>query len=223
MKFTPKIEKSITNDWHHEFPTLSVYKPRHLLRRVGPLLIGVCLERDSGAEKYKPCFHVHFLGKEFPVVSLTLCSQLKADSGGPDYVEVRFHEQKFIDAARRLKAQSPLPLDDSDVGLGAIVDAYRLHMETPLGKRQRAILSADVIGLMVLCDQFDGAKHELEQVLQTSNESVFQTFGGRLGFEKKMSAAIENPGVLEKIVQSQIEQLRVKDICNSEIDCEARA
>lgn len=223
MKFTPKIEKSITNDWHHEFPNLSVYKPRHLLRRVGPLLIGVCLERDSGAGKYKPCFHVHFLGKEFPVVSLTLCSQLKADSGGPDYVEVRFHEQRFIDAARRLKAQSPLPLDDSAVGLGAIVDAYRLYMETPLGKRQRAILSADVIGLMVLCDQFDGAKQELEQVLQTSNESVFQTFGGRLGFEKKMSAAIENPGVLEKIVQSQIEQLRVKDICNSEIDCEARA
>jgi hypothetical protein len=67
------------------------------------------------------------------------------------------------------------------------------------------------------------AKHELELVLQTSNESVFQTFGGRLEFEKKMSAAIENPTVLEKIVQSQIEQLGLKDICNSEIDCEARA
>lgn len=223
MKLTPKIEKSITNDWHNEFPNLSVYKPRHLLRRVGPLLIGVCLDRDSSAEKYKPCFHVHFLGKEFPVVSLTLCSQLKAKSGGPECVEVRFHEEKFLDAARRLKEQSPLPLDDSPVGLGAIVDAYRLHMKTPLGNRQCAILSADVIGLMVLCDQRDGAKHELEQVLKTSDESVFQTFGGRRGFEERMSAAIENPTILETIVQSQIERLGLKDICNARIDCKAQA
>ena len=223
MKLTPKIDKSITNDWHREFPNLSVYKPRHLLRRVGPLLIGVCLDRDSGGEKYKPCFHVHFLGKEFPVVSLTLCTQLKADSGGPEFVEVKFHEHKFMDAARRLKQQAPLPLDDSNVDLGEIIDAYRLHMKTPLGNRQRVTLEADLIGLMMLCDQRDWAKQELEQVLQMPNDSAFQTFGGKLEFKEMMSATIKNPAILAELVQSQIVHLGLKDISTSGINCETLA
>ncbi len=220
MKLTPKIENAITNDWHHELPGLSVYKPRHLLRRVGPLLIGVCLDRDSGGEKYKPCFHCHFLGKDFPVVSLTLCSQLKAASGGPDFIEVKFHEGNFKDAACRLKQQALLPLDDSPVDLSSIIAAYRTHMETPLGNRQRAILSGDLIGLMVLCNQSQAARQELENVLLLDNESVFQSFGSKRGFEKKMLTAIEDQTILKRTVESQIEKLGLKGVCDSEINRE---
>lgn len=223
MKLTAKVEKLITNDWHSLLPKLSIYKPRHLLRRAGPLLVGVCLDRDSGGDRYKPCFHCHFLGKEFPVVSLTLCSQLRSAAGGPDYVEVKYHREKFEDAARRLHAQSPLPLDDSPIELGAVVEAYHLHMTTPLGSRQRAILSSDVIGLLVLCDQSEAAEAELERTLREENESIFQTFGGKNEFREKMIRCINDPAKLTKIVELQIQELDVADICHSMINCEMPA
>ena len=76
QRLTKSLEKSIAEDWRQHLTGLAVYQPRHLLRRVGPLHVGVCLDRDSLGDKYKPCFHVHFLGKEFPTVSLTLCTPL---------------------------------------------------------------------------------------------------------------------------------------------------
>jgi hypothetical protein len=37
---TPAWKTKITADWSAAFPGLGVYKPLHLLRRAGPLLMG---------------------------------------------------------------------------------------------------------------------------------------------------------------------------------------
>jgi len=49
---TKSAEKQITEDWQREILSLGVYEPRWLLRRVGPLLVGICLDRDSGGTSY---------------------------------------------------------------------------------------------------------------------------------------------------------------------------
>ncbi len=142
-------ERKITEDWQREIPSLGVYRPRWLLRRVGPLLVGICLDRDSSGDIYKPIFHVHCLGHPFPVVSLTLATQLRSKrSGGPSYVEVKWHEEKYLDAAARMVQQSLLPLE-GDLRLDSVIDAYRRHMATPIGRRQLPMLYRDTVFLAV--------------------------------------------------------------------------
>jgi hypothetical protein len=53
QKLTRAVEKRITEDWAREFTGMGVYKRRWLMRRVGPLLIGVSLDRDSHGDLYK--------------------------------------------------------------------------------------------------------------------------------------------------------------------------
>jgi hypothetical protein len=66
-----KVANKITKDWQRELPKLGINRPMSLLRRVGPLLVGVSLEREFGS-RYTPTFHVHFLGKQSPGMLLSL-------------------------------------------------------------------------------------------------------------------------------------------------------
>jgi len=218
-QLTKSAEKRITEDWQRELPGLSVYRPRHLLRRLGPLLIGVCLDRDSGGEKYKPCFHVHFLGKDFPTVSLTMCTQLRSNAGGPDYIEVRFHEQRYQQAISRLMQQSPLPVE-GPVTIEQVIGAYRKHAETPLGQRQAAILYADCIMLLSWCGREVEARRFLDETIATMrNEQVYQPFGSREEFRQKMLDAIEHPDEIKNTIDAQAEALGVDNLQAEELMC----
>jgi hypothetical protein len=150
-------ETQITADWQREIASLGIYAPRHLLRRVGPLLVGICLDRDSGGEIYKPMFHVHSLCNEFSCVSLTLGSQLRSErSGGPSYIEVKWHQQKYKEAAARMVRQSLLPLE-GDLRLEQVIDAYRAYLDSPMGKLQPVLLYRDMILLLAWSGDHEGA------------------------------------------------------------------
>ena len=203
-KLTKSVELQITDDWQREFPGLSVYRPRHLLRRLGPILVGLCLDRDSGGDVYKPCFHVHFLGKEFPAVSLTLCTQLLTHAGGLDFVEVRFHQEKYQDAVSRFREQSPLALE-GPLELSRLVEVYREYVLTPLGRRQGAVLYADVIMLLAWAGRSLEAEDALSEVLNMQlAESAFRVFRGKEGFEKEMLQYIGDRVRIDNTVREQI-------------------
>jgi hypothetical protein len=206
---TKSNEKQITVDWQREIPSLGIYAPRHLLRRVGPLLVGVSLDRDSGGEIYKPVFHVHCLGKEFPCVSLTLCTQLRSErSGGPDFVEVRWHEQKYKEAATRMVRQSLLPLE-GDLTIGQVIDSYGRHMATPMGKRQLALLYRDMIILLAWGGDTAGSASLLAECLQLDDAAGFQHVGGRAAFEAGCQRLIAQPTAIEDTIAAQITSLGV--------------
>src|SRR5436190_8831039 len=101
----------ITKDWKDEFPSLGVYKPLHLLRRNGPLLSGICLDRTSSGDIYKPIFHYHCLLRSCPAISLSLAVQLKAANGTDASVSFRSHESSFAKSAEKMRALALLPLD----------------------------------------------------------------------------------------------------------------
>jgi hypothetical protein len=209
---TKANEKEITEDWRKEIPSLGVYAPRHLLRRVGPLLVGMCLDRDSSGEIYKPIFHVHFLGKEAPTVFLTLATQVQSDrSGGPTYVEVKWHGQKYKETAARMIRQSLLPLE-GDLRLDHVIEAYRAHLQTPLGKRQAAILYRDMIILSAWAGDRAGALRLLSECLQLPDTAGFQHVGGRESLEAECRKLIENPALIQQTVDSQIVALGVGNL-----------
>ncbi|MFF0560655.1 hypothetical protein [Streptomyces sp. NPDC004266] len=113
----------VTKEWAAEFPDFDVWKPLRLLRRIGPVVQGVCLDRTTGGDGYLPTAHVHALTREFPVVSLTLGRRLTRPSGTPDPVLFARHERDFGRATGALREQSALPLDEPP-SIEAIVREY---------------------------------------------------------------------------------------------------
>ncbi|MGW1716725.1 hypothetical protein [Streptomyces sp. NPDC002156] len=113
----------MTKDWAVAFPGLAVWRPLHLLRRIGPVVQGICLDRSTSGDGYLPTAHVHALTKAFPVISLTLGHRLERPSGQPETVLFTRHEGEFQRAVDALKAQSVLSLDEPP-SLEAIVKEY---------------------------------------------------------------------------------------------------
>ena len=99
----------IAQDWQARFPMLGHWKAGRLLRRVGPLVQGVCLDRSSNPEDYLPIAHIHFLGMVFPTVALQLPLYHSAPNGSPRRIEYRFHDQEYVDAADQLRRDYLVP------------------------------------------------------------------------------------------------------------------
>jgi len=206
------VEKQITEDWQREIPSLGIYAARRLLRRVGPLLVGICLERDSSGNKYKPMFHVHCLGAEAPTVFLTLFTQLRSDrSGGPDLVQVRFHEKKYKEAAARMARQSLLPLE-GDLLLEQVIEAYQTYLSSPLGRAYPVSLYRDMIILSAWGDCQADALKLLAECLHAGDDTDLQNVGGRAAFEAECRKPIENPALIQQTVDSQIVALGVGNL-----------
>lgn len=234
--FTRSVGRQITSDWQREIPSLGIYKPRWLLRRAGPLLVGICLDGDSIGDRYMPRFHVHCLAAEFPCVSLTLCTQLRSErSGGPDFVEVRRHREKYREAAARMVRQSPLPLE-GDLTLRQVLDAYRYHLATPMGKLEPVLLyrgmilvlawagnRRDALGLLGDCLQVSDAPCEVpinrlrggklvSKSVRVVEDPTFGHVGGRAAFEAECRRLVESPSEIRQTVDSQISALGVRHL-----------
>jgi hypothetical protein len=157
-------------------------------------------------------FHVHYLGKEAPAVFLTLFTQLRSDhSGGPDFVQVRFHEEKYKEAVARMVRQSLLPLT-GDLQLEQVMDAYRRYMAMPMGKLQSVLLYRDMILLSAWAGDQAGASKLLAECLQLPDTVDFQHVGGRAGLEAECRKLIEQPALIQQTVDAQIAALGVGNL-----------
>ncbi|MFF5921861.1 hypothetical protein ACFY8C_26450 [Streptomyces flavochromogenes] len=123
----------VTKEWAAEFPGFDAWKSLHLLRRIGPVVQGICLDRTTGDDGYLPTVHVHALTREFPVVSLMLGQRSARPSGMPDPVLFARHERDFAHAVGALREQSRLPLDELP-SIDEIVRQYHAEARRRLEK-----------------------------------------------------------------------------------------
>ena len=197
------------------------------MRRVGPLLIGISLDRDSHGDLYKPSFHVFFLGRRWPAPepALTLNEPLRTyRTHAPDDVEVREHNEKYLDAVQRMKEQALLPLD-GPVTIEQVLEAYRKHHErAPMGMpslTSNVILMCDLILLLVWCGRTAEAGRMLDEVLEAvpDERDYRHPYGSREAFERAMREAIAHPATLREQVERQIERLAVQELPVSELLC----
>lgn len=204
---TRAIERQITRDWHGEIPSLGIYRPRWLMRRAGPLLVGVCLDRDSGGDVYKPVFHVHFLGCESPIIGLTLATNLRtARTGAPESIQVRFHAERYRDAAARMVQQAPLPLS-GDLRLAAVLDAYAVRIDDTVKRRSAdssVLLHRDCALIAAWAGDSARAEQALRACMQIRVAAEFRFVGGRDLFELQIREAIRRPDTIRQTVVKQV-------------------
>jgi hypothetical protein len=103
--------KRVTKDWASAYSEFDVWRPLRLLRRIGPVLQGVTLDRSTSGDAYFPTVHIHALTREFPVISLALGQRLVTSSGVQEAVKFSRHVEDYPDASRRLAEQAGLSLD----------------------------------------------------------------------------------------------------------------
>ena len=67
---TKKERHLVLEQWTQEFPTLVPWKDQYLIRRTGPLISGICLDRKSDPKVYCPTFFFHNLLTQWPNLTL---------------------------------------------------------------------------------------------------------------------------------------------------------
>ena len=169
-ELSASAKKLITSDWSNLFPSLGVYKPMWLLKRHGPLLMGLLLERTRSNDVYLPCFHVHNL----LVPSSTITLSLVYPVPNPRHpklarqIKVLRHKDEYLEAAAFLKEVVP------DLGNPMLTwqRLVCLHGDFIRQRRDYAVakfcagLFRDVILLAHWCGHEDYAKCCQEEALQ---------------------------------------------------------
>lgn len=134
--------RRITSDWAELFPEFTRWQSLRLLRRIGPVVQGIALDRSGDAKSYEPTVHVHALTRAFPTVSLTLCQRLASATGASQSVDVARHASLYRESAAMLEEQSRLPLRRFP-DLREILEAYR----ESAASAQRGRLPAAIVEL----------------------------------------------------------------------------
>jgi len=202
-----QVKNQITKDWQLELPKLGVYQPLSLLRRVGPLLVGVTLLGGSARDHYEPFFHVHFLGKNFPELSLTLATS--PTDMAQETVYLSSHAARYKDLVRQLVARAPLSIE-GPLTIKEVIAAYRGYIKTPDGPGQILHIYEDCIKLLACYGLADQARAMLDEILGIAKEDYGYThFGGRESFYREMLESIEQPQKVWDQVEQSLLQLKI--------------
>ncbi len=149
QKLTAAIRNRITENWRAAFPTMVAAFPMWLMKRHGPIVVGLCLDRTRSNDCYIPVFHVHCLVRPSLNVSLTLYQAL-SDERVPQIeqeIDVVSHASTFAGHVVRMRRQVPILLQPRL----AMNEVLALYVEFFLARRDPAVcrfpstLFADVI------------------------------------------------------------------------------
>ncbi len=207
-------------DWNREFPSLGVYRRMWLMRRAGPLLQGICLDRDSWGDIYKPTFHVHCLGIPSSTIYLSLHTQVRRPkTGGHTMVQFRFHKQEYLKIAGYLKEQLPVPLD-RDLLSADVLKAYQTYM------RDNRSLAAheyhlDMAALHAWCGRTKDALACLDKYKRAATNRAFEVFDEEIEGDPELffRRLFEDRAFLQQIVEEQIALHRVEKLPVCELIC----
>jgi hypothetical protein len=216
MKLTKPLRRKITDDWHRLFPEMGILRSMWIARRVGPLVQGVCLDGDSANASYFPTTHLHNLCRPFPAVSLTLGQRLLSErTRTEERIYAQFHEQHYLEAARRLTQASLLSLT-GDLTLAQILDAYRGYRELRQpDSKYPVVLFEDGILLAAYSLHVDKAKGLLRDCVgEMGNWPAFvmERDGGIEAWERRMESWLKEPQSLRETADSQADLLRVTNL-----------
>jgi hypothetical protein len=166
---TAAAKRQIAADWSQHFPNLSATKPMWLMKRNGPVLMGIRFDRTRSNDVYIPVFHVHNLLARSAVVMLTLYHALPDERQPRLKREIRVdrHADEFGMAVAAMKKQVP-ELGLNDISLSRVLGLYREYLESghqPAISKYPVTLFTDVILLSYWAGYPEYANRSLERAL----------------------------------------------------------
>lgn len=221
-KLTTSIKRKITKAWEEEFPNLVIYKNMRLLRRVGMILQGICLDRDSSNDNYLPIFHIHNLVlQESDFISLTLCHPLVTRKHGvPSHVTFVKHEEQFQSIVNEFRSQIPFPLE-GDLKCDDILSAFDDYIKNGKAETQYPLNPyRDIFCLLVWCNRIDEAKSFFDKAyenIQTWPERVTKYAEDRIEDFIAKKVYLEKPELIRKRVDEVVRELKIEHLPNSNI------
>lgn len=205
MTLTTSLRRKITEDWARSFPGLGIYKPLHLLRRAGPIVMGIALNRNEAGTHYKPTFHVHVLLKKAPAILLNLASPLRGRNGVADLIQVKWHEAKFQEAVERMRASCLLPME-GDIHFEQVLEAFDAWLRSEKWPYWPQVLE----DRLLLCawarrsEAFALFMRDAEATLRSWPLNVQQQIGGIEVWLEKVRKAAAELELLERNVADEI-------------------
>ncbi len=146
-RLSKQRKQKVTEDWAGCFPDFEVWKPLWLMRRFGPILQGILLNR-SRFDDYRPTAHVHPLFIRWDgEPSLMFTGQFDEPPLSPDQISFSQHEDRFAESATRLIELYPLPLS-SPLSKQDVLAVARRFVARRIEQGMPAILEAEFLILL---------------------------------------------------------------------------
>jgi hypothetical protein len=167
-KLTRTIKKNIRIQWNEKFPELGVYKNDWILRIVGPMAQGICLDGESGNLRYKPTAHVCVQTKPTrDFISLSMGYRLRTPRDTPQVgINLRQHNMDFEVYVQRFREQIPLPME-GDLRCNDVVKAYMNWDKTHYERDKYPYNSTfDLIGMYIWCGHIRKARSMFRKALK---------------------------------------------------------
>lgn len=217
------LKKQITQDWLNFFPEMSFFKPMWLIKRNGPLLIGVCLESVLGNTAYRPVLHIHNLCRPTGFISLTLWNPIQ-NKRNTNYqtINIKSHTYSFEEAAKSLRQQSLFPISEK-TSLSEILTAYQKYLRLNMPSSKYPIfIYEDIISLLTWCGKRKEAEkkfNDFVKIMSNWMPIVFENVGGYNTFCNKLYDIIDTPHKLQEIYDSEIMLLKANKLPDLGFTC----
>lgn len=227
-KVTSALNTKITNDWLSAFPGLGRYRPKWIMRRIGPLVMGITLQPLSFGE-YRPIFHVFNLATRMDFIGLSLYQTVHTGDGYTEiWIDYGDHDRKWAEAAALFRSQIAWPLE-GDVSLKFALEAYDRYSAQEFRRRDDYYYFADRIAYASWCGQHDLALQILEKATLEISKwplDLLQNWEVK-GFELKgwalqQSALAQDSALVRSWVTESIERFKMQNLRVSELICDCR-
>jgi hypothetical protein len=161
------MKGKVTKDWAGFLPSFEVWKPKHLVRLHGPLVMGICLDAVRSPDAYQPYFHFHALTTPEQSINLSLAGPLL--SRGCAYeVTLRRHDSELNEIVQKLTQQYPL--------IATKKLTYRDYVQTVANVRSGKhgatrggslpLIYRDIVLLAYLCGEVEHAQSEFQAFIE---------------------------------------------------------
>ena len=217
MIFDAKEKKRVTNDWANLFPALQIWKPTRLLKRHGPLLIGISLDHDRSRKNYTPKAHFHTLCIPFPTMSLGLVGEVE-QRGVPRRIALKRHDQEYQDIASKLRSKYTF-LDKEWMEFNDFIAATANYLSGQYGRVGtfpfqhspfEGIVS--VAAYMGHTDYAQSALNDFARRISRWPDRAFNIIESAESWRAKMQALIDSSAELEGITNDQIKEHNLGNI-----------
>ena len=211
---TPDVLSTIVSDWQEELSTLSIWQKDWLIRRVGPVVVGVCIDVMQGKLDYRPTAFCDILTAPEDYLAFGLPSYWS-----PKVVALtirpQFHDRHYKDAAAYLREHAYVPLDRS-LSLDDIITGYKKYLRDHPNREFAEI--PNHIRLLAVCREPRKARKLLTWVKRKYKPGDFHYYGGRDALIETLEREIADPTILDRMVDEKVEALGFGDVPCFELD-----